>query len=220
MSYKGAWDAVNSMNNLATSPLTINVTGGRTGGGTFLTEEGRRLIRMFRMIESEHGKSLSNLGKNVDDLDRVFTLMQRISMRLSAKNVFYGIVREIRVENLLAEIRLELQSGKSIYSLITTESVETLGLVPGEGVYAVVKASSVMISSDVGAMRLSARNLLAGRVVSIRTDAVMGEVILDIGGGHTVAATVTAGGVQNLDINEGDEACAIIDASNVIIGVE
>lgn len=220
MSYKGAWDAVNSMNNLATSPLTTNVTGGRTGGGTFLTEEGRRLIRMFRLIESEHGKSLSNLGKNVDDLDRVFNLMQRISMRLSAKNVFYGIVRDIRVENLLAEISLELQSGKSIYSVITTESVETLGLVPGEGVYAVVKASSVMISSDLCETRLSAGNLLAGRVVSIRTDAIMGEVILDIGDGNTVAATVTAGGVENLDIKEGDDACAIIDASHVIIGVE
>ncbi|WP_020676735.1 TOBE domain-containing protein [Geopsychrobacter electrodiphilus] len=220
MSYKGAWDAVNSMNNLADKPLTVNVTGGRTGGGTFLTEEGRSLIQMFRMVEKEHGKALLNIGKNADDLDRALNLMRRISMRISAKNVCYGIIRDIKVENLLAEVCLELKSGHRIYSIITAESVDTLGLVEGEDVYAVIKASSVLISSDLGSVRISARNQLSGRIVSVRTDAVMGAVVLDIGGGDTISATVTAGGVGSLGVVEGDEACAIIEASNVIIGVE
>lgn len=220
MSYRGAWDAVNSMNNLADKPLTINLTGGRSGGGTFLTDEGRSLIRMFRMVESEHSKALHNIGKNAADLERALNLMRRISMRISAKNVCYGIVCEVRVENLLAEVCLELKSGYRIYSIITAESVETLGLTVGEGAYAVIKASSVLITSDAVGLRISASNQLRGRVVSIRTDAVMGEVILDIGGGDTIAATVTAGGAQGLDLCEGDEACAVIDASNVIIGVE
>ena len=220
MSYKGAWDAVNSMNNLADRPLTVNVTGGRTGGGTFLTEEGRGLIQMFRMVEKEHGKALLNIGKNADDLERALNLMRRISMRISAKNVCYGTVCNLRLDNLLAEVSLELKSGHRIVSIITAESVETLGLIVGEGAYAVIKASSVLISSDISGLRLSAGNQLRGRVVSIRTDAVMAEVILDIGGGDTIAATVTAGGAGNLGVSEGDEACAIIDASNVIIGVE
>ncbi len=76
------------------------------------------------------------------------------------------------------------------------------------------------MSSDVGSLKISAGNLLSGRIVSIRTDEVMGEVVLDIGGGDTLTATVTAGGAHNLGVKEGDEACAIIDASNVIIGVE
>lgn len=220
ISYKGAWDAVNGMNNLADKPLTVNVTGGRTGGGTFLTEEGRSLIQMFRMVELEHSRSLHKIGKNAEDLERALNLMRRISMRLSAKNVCYGTVCQIRVDNLLAEVSLELKSGNRICSIITAESVETLGLAVGEGAYAVIKASSVLISSDIGEVRLSASNLLRGRVVSIRTAAVMGEVILDIGGGDTIAATVTAGGALNLGVNEGDQACAVIDASNVIIGVE
>jgi len=220
MSYKGAWDAVNSMNNLADKPLTVNLTGGRTGGGTFLTEEGRSLIRMFRMVEAEHGKALLSIGKNADDLDRALNLMRRISMRISAKNVCYGVVCDIQSENLLAEVCLELKSGHRIYSLITAESVETLGLVKGEGAYAVIKASSVMISSDAAVVRLSARNQLRGRVVSIITDAVMGEVVLDIGGGDTVTATITAGGASSLGLGVGDDASAIIDASNVIIGIE
>lgn len=220
MSYKGAWDAVNSMNNLADKPLTVNMTGGRNGGGTSLTEEGRNLVQMFRMVEFAHGKALLNIGKKADDLDRVLNLMRRISMRLSAKNVFYGNVCDVRIENLLAEVCLELKSGHRIYSIITTESVETLGLVVGGGAYAVIKASSILISSDVGRMQVSARNLLHGRVVSLNIDAVMGEVILDVGGGDTVAATVSAAGVRNLGVSEGDDACAIIEASNVIIGIE
>ncbi len=220
MSYKGAWDAVNSMNNLADKPLTVNVTGGRTGGGTSLTEEGRSLIQMFRMVELEHSKALLNIGKNADDLDRALNLMRRISMRISAKNVCYGRVCDIRVDKLLAEVSIELKSGHRIVSIITAESVETLGLVVGEAAYAVIKASSVLVSSDADWLRFSAGNLLRGRIVSIRTDAVMGEVILDIGGGDTIAATVTAAGALNLNVNEGDDACAIIDASNVIIGIE
>jgi len=220
MSYKGAWDAVNSMNNLADKPLTVNVTGGRSGGGTFLTEEGRGLIQMFRMVEKEHGKALLNIGKNADDLERALNLMRRISMRISAKNICYGRVCVIRRGDLLAEVVIALKSGHSILSIITAESVESLGLVVGEGVYAVIKASSVLISSDVEGLKISAGNLIPGRVVSIRTDAVMGEVILDIGGGDTIAATVSAGGAQGLELSEGDEACAIIDASNVIIGID
>ena len=141
-------------------------------------------------------------------------------MRISAKNVCYGTVCDIRLENLLAEVCIELKSGHRIISIITAESVETLSLVVGEGAYAVIKASSVLISSDVGGLKISAGNQLPGKVVSIRTDAVMGEVILDIGGGDTLSATVTAGGALSLGVLEGDAACAIIDASNVIIGVE
>lgn len=220
MSYKGAWDAVNSMNNLADKPLTINLTGGRTGGGTFLTDEGRSLIQIFRMVETEHGKALSSLEKSAGDLDRALNLMQRISMRLSAKNVCYGTVCDIREDTLLAEVSLELKSGHRIIAIITAESVETLGLVVGEGAYAVIKASSVLVSSDLEGLRISAGNQLRGRVVSIRTDKVMGEVILDIGGGDTISATVSAGGAHNLGVKEGDEACAIIDSSNVIIGID
>jgi len=220
MSYKGAWDAVNSMNNLADKPLTINVTGGRSGGGTTLTDEGRRLIQMFRAVESEQSRALENIGKNAADIDRVFKMMRRISMRISAKNILFGTVSEIRIEKLLAEICLELKSGHRIHSVITKESVDSLCLQVGEEAYAVIKASSVMVLVDAVGTRLSTRNLVSGKVVSIRTGELMGEVVLDIGGGTTLAATITSGGAQSLAVGEGDEACAVIDASNVIIGIE
>lgn len=47
----------NSINNLVDRPLTVNLVGGRDGGGTYLTDEGHELIWMFRMVEVEHHRA-------------------------------------------------------------------------------------------------------------------------------------------------------------------
>jgi molybdate transport system regulatory protein len=220
MSYKGAWDAINSMNNLVDRPLTVKLVGGRDGGGTHLTEEGQELIRMFRMVEAEHSRALQNLGKNVDDLERGYKRLRRISMRLSAKNVLFGVVRELKVKDLHAEVGLELKSGHRIVSTITANSVETLGLGGGDEAYAVIKASSVAIVSHEESRFLDSANKLQGRIVNMRSDTETGEIIVDIGGGDTLSATVTVARVQNLGLKKGDNAVAMIDAANVIIGIE
>ncbi|HET8695127.1 MAG TPA: LysR family transcriptional regulator, partial [Aquabacterium sp.] len=54
MSYKGAWDAIDAMNNLAGEPLVERVAGGKGGGGTRLTPRGAQLVENFRLIEREH----------------------------------------------------------------------------------------------------------------------------------------------------------------------
>ncbi len=51
MSYKGAWDAVDTMNNLAGEPLVVRSTGGKGGGGTTLTPRAVKLIDTFRAVE-------------------------------------------------------------------------------------------------------------------------------------------------------------------------
>lgn len=47
MSYRHAWELVDSMNRQANSPLIESATGGRGGGGAILTDEGRKAIRLF-----------------------------------------------------------------------------------------------------------------------------------------------------------------------------
>ena len=42
MSYKAAWDAIDAINNLAGTPLVVRETGGKGGGGTRLTPQGKR----------------------------------------------------------------------------------------------------------------------------------------------------------------------------------
>src|SRR3974390_2369175 len=61
ISYKTAWDTVNLINNLAETPLVERITGGKGGGGTNLTKEGKKLVGQFRILQEEHRKYLASL---------------------------------------------------------------------------------------------------------------------------------------------------------------
>ena len=68
-------------------------------------------------------------------------------MALSARNLIKGKVKEIRKDQVMAEITIEVASGVDIVSVITTSSVERLGLVVGKEVQVVIKATSVMLNA-------------------------------------------------------------------------
>ena len=53
MSYKKAWDMVNSMNQHTTKPIVSTQTGGEKGGGTIVTDEGKQLIVAFKKLHEE-----------------------------------------------------------------------------------------------------------------------------------------------------------------------
>ena len=69
-------------------------------------------------------------------------------------------------------------------------------------------------------MKLSARNILKGKVVAIDKGKVTGVVTVDIGDGKTVVSSVTLAAVRDLGLKKGSEVSAIIKASEVILGVE
>jgi molybdopterin-binding protein len=63
---------------------------------------------------------------------------------LSARNRFRGVVREVKVEGLLAQVELEAGPFR-VVSVVTREAVEELGLEPGMPATALVKATSVLL---------------------------------------------------------------------------
>ena len=67
------------------------------------------------------------------------------SQQLSARNRLEGVVREVKLEGLLAEVELEVTRGGRLVAVITRESAESLGLTAGMTAKAVVKATSVMV---------------------------------------------------------------------------
>jgi molybdopterin-binding protein len=69
-------------------------------------------------------------------------------------------------------------------------------------------------------MRLSARNVLKGKVVKVTPGAVNSEVILELTGGAQVVSIITKESAQNLGLAPGKEAYAVIKASNVMIAVD
>jgi molybdopterin-binding protein len=69
-------------------------------------------------------------------------------MKLSARNILKGTVTRITQGAVNSEIVIELPGGMEIVSVITKNSVKSLGLKKGKEVYAVIKASNVMIGVD------------------------------------------------------------------------
>ena len=79
----------------------------------------------------------------VGEIERL--LGDRREDRLSARNRLRGVVRDVKVEGLLAQVELDVAGPAQVVAVITRESAEALGLKPGVAATAVVKATSVMI---------------------------------------------------------------------------
>lgn len=219
MSYKAAWQAVESLNNRAGQPLVERQAGGASGGGTALTPYGRRVVATLRRLDEERRHVLQRLATEQgdgDDFDHFYRLLRRFDLQTSARNQFLGRVARVTRGAVNAEVTLDLGGGQDLVAVITNESVEHLGLIPGSEAFALVKASWVILARDDG-LRTSARNQLRGTVARCVRGAVNSEVILELPGGRTVVAIITNGSVDSLALAAGVNACALIKASHVIL---
>jgi molybdate transport system regulatory protein len=222
MSYKAAWQAVETLNNRAEQPLVARQAGGTHGGGTALTPYGRRVVGALRRLDRERRDVLEHLAAahraagEAGDFDDFYRLLRRFDLRTSARNQFAGRVTAVTRGTVDAEVTLDLGGGQSLVAVITDESVEHLGLAPGSEAFALIKASWVILAADDG-LRTSARNQLRGVIARIRPGAVNSEIILELPGGRTLVAVVTNRSVETLALAEGTPACALIKASHVIL---
>jgi molybdopterin-binding protein len=69
-------------------------------------------------------------------------------MKLSARNILKGKVKQVKPGAVNTEVAIELPGGPEIVSIITKESAERLGLAAGKDAYAIIKASNVMIGVE------------------------------------------------------------------------
>ena len=220
LTYKAAWDAIDAMNNLSDRPLVERSVGGKGGGGTRLTANGRQLVRTFRMVEDENTRFLDALNSRVRNVDRDLGVLGRLTMLTSARNHFAGKVSRIKGGSVNDEIQIKLTGGEKLVAIITHDSVENLGLAVGKAVVALVKASSVIVAIDTDApLRLSARNQLVGTVGRVIKGSVNTEVVIDLKGGNSVAAVITNAAAKTLRLRKGKSASAIFKASSVIVAV-
>jgi len=140
-------------------------------------------------------------------------------MKASARNQFTGSVSQVVVGTVNAEVHIQLKGGETIVSAITKESVETLAIKEGIEIIALVKAPQIIIVTDFGGYKLSARNQLKGTVTAVKLGAVNAEVDIDTAGGDKIAVTVTNDSIESLGLRQGQTATAIFKASAVILAV-
>lgn len=219
MSYKAAWDAIDTMNNLAGEPLVERVIGGKGGGGTRLTKRGQQLVDNFKIIEAEHKNFIAQLGQHTQSIADDFLLIKKMNMRTSVRNQYRGVITRIKLGAVNDEIELRIAGDQKLIAIITHESTEELGLQIGSEVFALVKASSILMMTGDENVKLSARNQLKGTVSRVQIGAVNTEIVIDMHGGASLAATITNESCTALGLALGQTACGIFKASSVIIGV-
>ncbi len=216
MSYKAAWDTVDTMNNLSDHPLVRRSIGGRHGGGTILTEHGQQLVKVFREGEKKFQGVMEDLATDMESFTHLQDIYKRFSMRTSARNQFVGKIRKITKGAVNAEIKVGLDDHNEIVSVITAESVELMDLAVGVEVYALIKAPSIVLTTE-STTKFSAENRLCGVIARIQAGEVNAAVWLSLPNEKTVTSIVTLETLGKLELREGTPAQAIFTGSTVIL---
>ncbi|MDT0633510.1 TOBE domain-containing protein [Spectribacter hydrogenooxidans] len=217
MTYKGAWDAIDAINNLAGETLVQTRQGGRQGGGASLTTAGQTLLASQRRFAA----AIDDIRRQFSDEDHEqWSTLGRLLMKTSARNVLRGEVSDVRTGAVNSEVTLALPGGDRLVAIVTRDSEADLALAPGKSAWALIKASwPILVPGDEPA-RTSARNRLCGTIERIHDGAVNAEVVLALSGGTRLTVIVTEGSRQSLGLAEGDRACALIKTSHIILGVD
>lgn len=214
-SYKTAWDAVNAINNLLPRPAFITRTGGSRGGGAEVTDEGRRLIAAFRRLEEKLGRISTAIAEEGLEKEQDL-LFWGLGVKLSVRNAFHCKIVEILPAPVDVEVKLEISPGSVLTSVVTNTAVQELGLSPGRSCVAMVNASSVMLAPN-ETPHISARNRLAGTVISRVDDEVNSEITIDLGGGKTIVSVITREGADDVAAMPGAQVLAIFKTSHVFL---
>lgn len=217
ITYKAAWDAIETMNNLAGEPLVERTTGGAGGGGARLTQRANELLRHFQAYDRMHQRFMNRLSQIGQFGANNVELLQAMMLQTSARNNLQGVISAIKTGAVNDEIILDIGHEQQIVASITSESTQNLGLKIGQKALAFLKASSVLVGVNNDGATLSARNQLAGKITRIIPGAVNAEVSIELAPGQTITATITLESVRRLGLQENQVAYAIFKASSVML---
>jgi molybdate transport system regulatory protein len=195
LSYKGAWDAVDAMNNQACTALVSRSVGGSQGGGTQLTEYGKRVIQLVRRIEREYADVVHLLDAPTSELAEYGRLQRQLTFCTSARNQWIGRVTQVTLGMVRAEVTIALGE-QALRSTVSVSSVQRLGIAPGVELCALVKATSVRLQLDgreaQGDQKDHAANRLRATVSGVSGGLDQLEVTARLEGERTITAVVPA----------------------------
>lgn len=169
VSYKAAWQAIDTLTNLAGVALVERTVGGAGGGGARLTVHGARLLALAEALDTArrevHARWLSsgaeggpdgesrNLAPDgePDRPDAAGATLSRLALRTSMRNQLPATVERLETTGRIVRVVMRLDghrtepAGDRIAARITRESAELLGLCPGLPVIALCKATAVRV---------------------------------------------------------------------------
>lgn len=146
VSYKAAWQALDTLTNLAGAPLVVRAVGGTGGGGAQLTEAGRQLLAAADAMAQARGAVMSRW----QGPPHAGPVLARLAVRTSMRNQWPCVVQRLEALGQIVRVHLglaglEKAAAPFLAARITHESAELLGLRPGLALQALCKATAVRV---------------------------------------------------------------------------
>ena len=216
ISYKTAWDRIESMNNLSLIPLVQRSAGGAKGGGTALTEQAEKIIAEFTQLKQQHSEMLQSFGDDLESQHNRTTNQLNTALQFSARNQLRGRIANIVKGKIDSEISIELSDSVAVVAVVTNTSRLEMKLEIGDFVVALIKSSWIILSKQLE-LSTSSRNNLKGEIVRLIKGDVNTEVIINIGAEKTLCCIITNTSVDELGLALKDKVVALFKASSVIL---
>ena len=139
-------------------------------------------------------------------------------MKISARNQLKGTIVSVTEGAVNGIVKIDL-GGTVVTADISMASIEELGLAEGKAAYAIIKATEVMFATE-RIKGISARNQFEGTIGRLKEGAVNGRVSLNFGEGQHICGTITNSSIEELGLEIGKPAVAIVKATSVMVGVD
>ncbi|HXE22045.1 MAG TPA: TOBE domain-containing protein [Rhodoferax sp.] len=197
VSYKAAWQAIDTLTNLAGVTLVEREVGGSGGGGARVTAAGLQLLAAADALEQARQQVLERLrrqrGTTLASLAHaggIAPALAQLSVRTSMRNQLPCVVQALQQQGQVVRVLLRLAGaaapGATLVSRITVESVQLLGLREALPVLALCKAMAVAVRRATAAPGLPGVNALPGRATRVARGPLGDEVAARIDAGLQV----------------------------------
>ena len=199
VSYKAAWQAIDTLSNLSGVALLSRTVGGTGGGGATLTEAGQELLRVAQHLAAARQQVLMQALQPSAQGARARNPAP-VGLRTSMRNQLPCQVQKLVREGQMVRVYLALAGGDTLVSRITQTSAELLDLHPQQAVLALCKATAVRVTTcptqdapDPPADLPAGQHALSGHVTRISLGDTGDEVSIQLTHGLQLVGFAAAG---------------------------
>ena len=219
VSYKAAWQALDTLTNLAGVTLVERAVGGTGGGGAFLTAQGQQLLVLADALDEArqlvHARWAAVGALPDSSLQTAQVVYARLSLRTSMRNQLPCTVASMQAVGRIVRVGMHLGGSGTVTARITTESAELLGLAVGMTVIALCKATAVRVQPHKATRAQPTGNRLLGSVTDLAPDEGGDEVTVQLAGGLQLVGFAPAGA----GMVHGQQARVEVDEAAVVVAL-
>ncbi len=214
ISYKAAWQAIDTLTNLTGVSLVEKSVGGVGGGGAKLTVDGLRLLEIANALEKNRQEVLNRFQEEkTDTIDARFS---RLSIRTSMRNYLPCRVKGLKMSGPIVRVCLQVHDNMPVLvARITRTSAELLALEPDMAVLAMCKATAVRVFEEADSSELSVANQFQGTVTRVSKGDREDEVTIELLPGLQLVGFAPSG----KGIGTGRPIHASVDESAVVVAL-